>query len=269
MRIAGTSPRRTFVVTFVALALHDVLDVLQATDRMLWWPLSHRAVWQGESLIPTTPLKEALFFGLPCMLFLIIRYRVTSIQITTRYSRIPSSSSLRERYLWWINIVATASLLGAATLTQHLRQVREDQLEQARQDSQEHQRYNNALVLLDVAERWPATAKPGRIDYLRGWTYNQLGDRKQAEECYLRSLRADPNYFWAVADLALLYASAPGGREVRQQRVAPYLRRLEEDFAHHPQLPKTLTNIARALAAPEIAPSSATTPHDVPSSEDK
>lgn len=83
IRIVGASARRTFIITFVALALHDVLDVLQATDRMLWWPLSHHAVWHGESLLPTTPLKEAIGFGLPCMLALIIRYFVTPIQSVT------------------------------------------------------------------------------------------------------------------------------------------------------------------------------------------
>lgn len=259
-RIVGISPRRMFVVTFIAIALHDILDVLQATDRMLWWPFSHDVVWLGESIIPTTPRKEAIFFGVPCLLVLVLRYAMFRGKISSNDTQTSSSTSRHEGSRWWLNITVTVLLLGAATFTHQLRQIREDQLEQARQNAQEHHKYEDALRLLDSAERWPSTAKPGRIDYLRAWTYSHLGDRQRTEHYYQHSLRADPNYFWAVADFALFQASAPEGREVRQQRVAPYLHRLQKDFARHPQLPETLTLITQALASAQIESSATRTP---------
>jgi tetratricopeptide (TPR) repeat protein len=217
---------------------------------MLWWPFSCHPVWREKSLIPTTPLKEAILFGFPSLLVVIIRYAISSYQILSPDSQTSSQTSRQELFLWCVNITTTAILLGIAAMTNHLRQTREAQLERARQSSHVNHRYKETLLLLNEAERWPSTAKPGRIDYLRGWTYSQLGDRKQAEDYYLRSLRADPSYFWAVADLAYFYASAPERREVRQSKVKPYLNRLQEEFVHHPHLSETLDTITRALEHP-------------------
>ena len=72
-------------------------------------------------------------------------------------------------------------MILAATVTHHLRHLREQQFERARIFSQEMHDYQSALVLLDTAERWPSTTKPGRIDYLRGWTYEQLGERRSTK----------------------------------------------------------------------------------------
>lgn len=270
-RIVGASAYRTFVVTFVSLALHDIMDVLQATDRMLWWPFSYHAVWHEEALIPTSPVRETICFGFPCVLFLIIRYRRRLIQIPAVNAQLVIPGYLPRCSLlhWWLNITVTVSLLGAAAITHNLRQVRDAQLEQARHEAQEFHQYTDALVLLDEAEQWPSTAKPGRIDYLRGWIYSQVGDRNRAEGCYLLSLHADPNYFWAVADFALFYASAPEGRDVRQQRVAPYVRRLREDFARHPQLSETLAAIIDALSNASVETSATLKSHDVPFANDK
>jgi hypothetical protein len=126
--------------------------------------------------------------------------------------------------------------------------VREAQLEQARRLTHEYHAYQTALATLNLAERWPSTAKPGRIDYLRAWTYEQLKDRKRAEFYYLRSYHADPSYFWTVADLVLFYASSAGPELDRRRAAAPYLSRLREDFSNHQQLHEVLNQVDQRFA---------------------
>jgi hypothetical protein len=109
--------------------------------------------------------------------------------------------------------------------------------------------YQAALEVLARAEPWPSTTKPGRIDYVRAEAYAGMGDRRRAETYYLRAYRADPTYFWTVADLALFYASSGGPVAERRRLVAPYLNRLRSEFVGHPALPEILARVERKLAA--------------------
>jgi tetratricopeptide (TPR) repeat protein len=157
-----------------------------------------------------------------------------------------------------------AGIMVAAAITHQLRDRREAELEQARTMAHKQRAYQGALDMLQKAERWPSTANPGRIDYLRAWTYEQLGDRRRAEECYVRSYRADPMYFWTVADLALFYSSSGGSREVRKGLARTYLEHLQKDFPGHPELVAVLTSAEEALARP-----GSVTPKDLQSLSDR
>ena len=78
----------------------------------------------------------------------------------------------------------------------------------------------------------------------------RLGDRDQAEAHYLRSLRADPGYFWALADLALLHARGPEPAEERRRRAVPLLARLREEHPRHHALERVSQRVERALERP-------------------
>jgi hypothetical protein len=85
-----------------------------------------------------------------------------------------------------------------------------------------------------------------------------MGDRRHAETYYLRACRADRTYFWAVADLALFYASSDEPVAERRRLAGPYLNRLRTEFAGYPPLPETLARVERklALSQPGEAPDS-------------
>jgi hypothetical protein len=86
------------------------------------------------------------------------------------------------------------------------------------------------------------------IELFRGEAYAGAGDRRvRAEQSFLRSIEADPAFFWAVAGMADLYASSDRPLDERQRQVAPYLARLRQDFAGHPALPRVLARIERKL----------------------
>ena len=103
----------------------------------------------------------------------------------------------------WLGRAFVTAVILAAIVTHSLRDEREAQFEMGR--ALVHRRvFSAGLEALARAERWPATIKPGRIDYTRAEAYACMGDRGRAEAYYLRAYRADRTYFWAVADLAIL-----------------------------------------------------------------
>src|SRR6266542_2500838 len=66
----------------------------------------------------------------------------------------------------------------------------------------------------------------------------------------LRAYRADRMYFWAVADLALFYASSDAPEAERRRLAASYLSRLRSEFAGHPALPEILARVEAEARAP-------------------
>jgi tetratricopeptide (TPR) repeat protein len=139
-------------------------------------------------------------------------------------------------------------VLALAATTHHLRNTRERELAAAAARLEQGD-YAGALSLLDRAERWPSTARPGRIDDLRGQAWEGLGERTRAEASYLRAYRADPGYFWLVVDLAAFYASSDEPRNERRRRVSPLVQRLREEFANEPAMPAAVDRILRKLGS--------------------
>ena len=102
--------RSTFLLVFVCLLLHDVLDLLQATDRNFWWPLSHHAVGPGESLIPTYPMQEAALFG-GAYLITVLAYRLWGSSDRLK-NQTNADLAPRSTLLTWLNIVMTSVVLS-------------------------------------------------------------------------------------------------------------------------------------------------------------
>src|SRR5262249_29406838 len=130
----------------------------------------------------------------------------------------------------WLSRSAIVGLIMAPVITHYLSDLRDNQFETARTLLLTQRDSTAALSALAQAERWPSSVQPSRIDYLRAEAYRQLGDRDTAEHYYLRSYRADPMYFWVVADLASFYASSPLPLDERRHLTAPYIRCLQREF---------------------------------------
>jgi hypothetical protein len=242
VRLGGLSWPRALGITLGSILLHDALDVAQSSDRHPWWPFSDHPAGLGAGLVPADPRREALLFAALFAFFLIGRMLVTRIRSRAYVPPAPTP-------LTWAGRAFILLFVVAAALTHVLRDAREHELDDARL-MLEQERPREALRTLAHAERWPSTAKPGRVDHLRGEAWLKLGDRVQAEHYYRRSYEADRDFFWVVADLAAFYATSDDPAAERRQRVAPYLDRLRHDFEDHPALPAILARVERKLASP-------------------
>jgi len=247
MRLARVSFPRAFVTALLSLLVHDVLDLGQATDRAPWWPLSDRPIGVELGLIPTGLLPEASVFGGLLVAFLALRH--LAHRWVGRRALDPPVSDADPAWIVWLGRAFIVAVVVVALVTHSLRDAREAQLETAR-DLVEQRQYQAGLEALERAEPWPSTTKPGRIDYVRAEAYAGMGDRQRAETYYLRAYRADRTYFWAVADLALFYASSDQPVAERRRLAAPYLSRLRTEFAGHSALPQILERVERRLTAP-------------------
>jgi hypothetical protein len=226
---------RALALTLAALLLHVGVDLLQATDRRPLWPFTSWRCGPDEPILPTGLPGEAAVCGAPLLVLLPWRLRRVG-------------GAARTRAVWGGAMAATI-VVAAAAATHVLRDRREDAFERGARLVEEG-RYDEALLALDESGRWPSTAKPGRIDYLRGEVLAGRGERDRAERRYLLSYETDPTYFWVVADLAAFYAAPPGDVATRRARAAPWVERLQRDFARHPALPDALARVDRALARP-------------------
>lgn len=249
VRLSPVTFPRAFTITLLCIVLHDSMDLLQGTDRMLWWPVSDRLVRFGEGIFPVGVYHEVLLFGALFGVFLGCR-RFWQRRRSGEKGRQAARSAPGFRFLWFGRAV-TALILLCAAGTHYLRGVREHQLEHARTLLTRGE-YSQTLTALDEADHWPSAAKPGRIDYARAEAYLGLGDRARAEQHYLRSIEVDPSYFWCVADLAVFYAASDEPIEARRLRTAQYIKRLRSDFPDHVALPRFLAKIERKLSAPVI-----------------
>jgi membrane-bound metal-dependent hydrolase YbcI (DUF457 family) len=240
----GLPFRPALVWSLVSILGHNALDLAQTTDREPWWPFSDRRMGLGWELVPRATWVEAVVYGAAAALVVLgLRWVRGPIAAERR----PTGS--RPLAAWGL----TVTLMVAAYLTQAARADRERAFEGA-EDALRRNDFTRCLGLLGEAERWPATWSPGRIDYLRGEAYAGLRQPARAEEAYLRSYRAEPGYFWVVADLAAFYAGSDRSLEERRRLVEPLLARLKAEFREEPGLPEALRRIERRLWAPASGP---------------
>ena len=224
---------RMFVIVGASLLAHDLLDAFQATDKRPLWPYYAHPV-TAPMHIPAGAVAEFVCFGIAFVVFMTV---LTILRAPTMQSRmagngLPTDDStdklaphhganflsphgagdhgsvtaqpVDRRRAWpayGIILIVVASAGG----THYLRSLRERQFHQA-EALLEQRHHADALEVLDMAARWPGLALPGRIDYARATAFHGLGDRRQAEQYYLASLAADPDYFWCVADVAFFFA---------------------------------------------------------------
>lgn len=216
------------LVALCSVLIHVLLDLLQGTDRAVLWPFISHRISMGFAVIPGSLSGEAAAFGVLFAAFQV--WPVTRVR------------ELRAFRLRRGPAFCIALIVALAVATHAVRGQRERQLRGAQRLVEKEHDYVRALALLDDASRWPSPAKPGRIDYLRAGALLGLGDRAGAEQAYLRSFNAAPDYFWLVADIAAFYADADLPRDERSHRVRPYLERLRA-FAPDPRLPEELRRI--------------------------
>jgi membrane-bound metal-dependent hydrolase YbcI (DUF457 family) len=236
---------KIFLLTSLSIAGHDLLDLAQSTDRRPLWPIFDQVVRFGSGLIPIEPRKETLLF---LVLFVaaigVHRLLMVCGNGCSKREAEPDGEASRMALIGKF-VVITFMML--AIVIHSLRHFREHSLETAHRLS-ERGEYHAVFHALEEAEGWPSVGKPGRIDYLKAEAYSRLGNRPQAEYLFLRSYRADPTYFWVVADLALFYASSDNSVEERRQRVSPLIRRLRNEFPSHEALPSVLLRIEQNLS---------------------
>ncbi len=246
--------RRGFAGGFaIALGLilsHVVLDILQGSDRRFWWPFSNAHVRLNSTLIPTSTRQEAVLFAKLFGVFIGVRW----IAMQWWRRRHPPAAGVRGRGLAvWTGYGLTAVIFLAAGTTHYLRGVRQQDLAAANRLLWKG-RYAESLAMVERADRWPRAATPARMDYARAEAYAGLKQRDLAEYYFLRSIEADPTFFWSIGDLAVLYASGEEPVEERQKKVEPYRRLLETRFSDHAHLGSYLKRIERKLAAPATRP---------------
>jgi membrane-bound metal-dependent hydrolase YbcI (DUF457 family) len=235
--------RRAFALTLFSILLHDALDLLQSTDRMPFWPLSERLVRLATPLVPSGARAEAVAFGLAFLVFLALRHRFT--RASAAGAALPRGPALAS----WLLV---ALVMSGATGLHLLRRAREDALGHAH-SLLSQRRYRDALETLEAANRWPGVREPGRVDHLRGRAWEGLGDVRRAEALLLRALQADPGHFWALVDLAELYATTDRPASERRAQLEPYLDRLRTEFAGDPHLPRVLAAIEDEFSKPRAA----------------
>ncbi len=246
-KLGMVSVRGGVVICFLSLAIHDVLDLMQSTNRQPWWPISDRLVGGAWRENPISPMTEAVWFGVAFAVFLAGRSILKKRR--GRQTDDMSKGSSTPNSVVWVNRTLIVLILFAASATHYLRNDREKAYTEVRQAIEQHQ-YTAALAAAERAERWPSTAKPGRLNYARGEIYTATGDRGRAEAAFAKAFMTDPCYFWGLADMAAFYASSGEPAAARRQRVEPFLKRLKQEFADHEALPRNLARIERKLNRP-------------------
>jgi membrane-bound metal-dependent hydrolase YbcI (DUF457 family) len=237
-RLSGGSPRLLSALAVGSILFHDLLDLLQDTDRAPFWPITERVIGSGLLALPNRLSGELMIFGLPYALY--EGWRYLRRRSTARSGRRPSSG------LIWAGRGLVIMLLLSAVAVQRVRGDRRRQMNLAERLLRSGQ-FAEALTAADAADRWPSPANPGRADIVRGEAYEGLGDNARAEMFYLRAYQSDPENFWAVADLAEYYASHGTAAE-RRQRSAPYVEELRRRFSGNRSFHAVLDRVERAAS---------------------
>jgi hypothetical protein len=188
------------------------------------WPFSTTLFGNGITIIPHNPTKEALLFG--CIYCLVLSWYLFQRRGRKSVHTCNHMPPFRQK---WSERILIGTIILIVLATYHLRVQRTDSFQQA-MSYFHHQDYSNALRLINMVDKWPRIAKPGRLDYLRGVIYMQQHRPVLAEKYLLLSYNRNQNFFWCIGDLALLYAKT---HKTHSQRIAltePYLRKMRNNF---------------------------------------
>jgi membrane-bound metal-dependent hydrolase YbcI (DUF457 family) len=232
-RATGLSFGGAAAVVAVSVVLHDAMDILQSPRRMPFWPLP--VVVNVGRWIPST-LQGELLACLP-LLAVAVAY-----QWRRRGLRMPAGRD-------WVSLSVVVAIVVVAAGASEVRGRRQRALNRARALAESGQ-FRAALEQTSTADAWPYPTAPGRVDYVRAMAWRGLGRADLAEGFYLRSYEADPDYIWAVADLAELYASSKEPVEQRRRKAEPWLMILRDRFPDDPALPRLVARVERELQTP-------------------
>lgn len=229
-RVSQLPFRHAVALIACSMALHDGMDILQSPRRMPFWPVP--LVVNVGRWIPST-LQGELLACLPLL------GAAVAYHWWRRGLRFPSGRD-------WVSLSVVAATIVVATAASEVRDRRERALIRARTLAESGQ-FTAALEESATADAWPYPTAPGRVDYVRALAWWGLGRADLAEQFYLRSYAADPDYIWAVADLAALYASSDEPVEQRTRKAAPWLMILQDRFRNDPALPRLIARVQREL----------------------
>ncbi|HEY7172902.1 MAG TPA: metal-dependent hydrolase [Vicinamibacterales bacterium] len=246
-RAFGGPPRYVVGLAVGSILFHDLLDLLQATDRAPLWPFSRRMLDAGWLALPNRSTSELLVFGIPCAAYIVWRARRHPVPRRVAGSERPA--------LLWLTRAIVGGLVIAALATQTVRRTRERQVNEAERLLRRGE-YRAAIEAADRADAWPSTARPGRIDVIRGEAHEALGDGKRAETFYRRAYENDPLNFWAVADLAEYYAACDRPLDERRRLAQQYLGELHRFFPGSADLADVSSRVEQKLARPRPGASS-------------
>jgi hypothetical protein len=231
-RAAGLPFRHAAALIAFSIVLHDAMDILQSPRRMPLWPLPI-IVDVGRWIAPT--LQGELLACLPLLgAAVAFQWRKRGFHTPTRRD--------------WASLSLVATIVVVGTAASEVRDRRERALIRARALAEAGQ-FKEALEACATADAWPYPTAPGRVDYVRAMAWWGLGREDLAEQLYLRSYAADPDYIWAVADLAALYASSDETVDERKRKAARWLMILQERFRDDPALPRLIARVERAFQA--------------------
>lgn len=239
-RLSGGSRRLLIALAIGSILLHDMLDLLHASDRAPLWPIMGNIGGAGWRALPNRLWSEIVMYGVPWAAYEGWRFHA-------RRHRPRDSARAPSPTLTWMARVLVVVLVVAAVVIQTERGYRRRQLNAAERFLRRGE-FNQALQAAEAAEGWPVAARPGRIDLLRGEAYEGLGDLARAEEYYLRAHRSDPKNFWALADLAEYYAAHASSSAERRRRAAPYVEQLRLRFPDDQALPSVLDRVERGIS---------------------
>jgi membrane-bound metal-dependent hydrolase YbcI (DUF457 family) len=237
----GARYGRAFAVVLGSVLLHDALDILEWPGRQPWWPFSD---WSPaiEPVLPSGVWAEVLIYGAIAALVVVGRGLLRDPEADGRRGGFAPLGSFPLPARWALSLLAVA-----AAFTHFERGVREHQASAAKRALARGDAVL-ALDLIDQASRWPAVARPGRLDLLRAEALSDLGRLDEAEPLFLRARQADPTNFWAWADLATFYAELPRPPEERHRLADPLAVELRSRFPYHPRLPEVLAQVERRLS---------------------
>ena len=238
----GVSHGRAAAIVFGSILGHDLLDLLQGSDRVLGWPFLDRRVRLRLTVIPENAIREALVFSVAFLIFLVARIWL---------GKTPPLGSWRRGTWQWS---AVAGLILVAAVGSHASKTMREREVHTVEHLLRRQDYTEALARLDRLRLWPTMRRSAEIERLTARALLGKGDRAGAEERLLAAERADPDDYRTVVDLALFYASSSEPRIERRQRVAPYQTRLETEFGRRRDNRRVLAQVAERLALPGPAP---------------
>jgi membrane-bound metal-dependent hydrolase YbcI (DUF457 family) len=242
---ARLSFSRAYFISLFFILVHDLLDLLQTPERLILWPFSTWRPSPEYTFTPLSPIDEFIIFGCffiaSLIIYLVCFYKNNSI---------PPVKTKQKKFLVWVARISVGIILVLAASTQYLRKIRAEEFKQAKAILETTKNYHLVLDLIEEAERWPYGGSLAWIDYFKARAYWGLGDRKQAELCYQKSLDEYPLNIWCVGDIAILYASSDEHLADRRHRIFPYVKLLLDHFSDHPSLQGYLNKIEAALGAP-------------------
>jgi hypothetical protein len=238
--VTRRSPALLISLGLMSIVGHDVLDLLQATDRAPFWPLTIQGPGASLAWIPDRISGELAVLGPPFLCWAAWRFSTGAARREARERTATATATVT-----WTARGLVLLLVLTPVAAYYTRRTAEREVLAAQRMLRDG-RFEDALRAADSADRWAWIVRRGRTDLVRGEVYEALGDEGRAESHYRRAYELDRNNFWAVADLAEFHASH-GDPATRRRRSMVFLAELRARFTNNPALEKVRADVETKL----------------------